>query len=314
MNYALDASLLGALRCFETAAHHLSFTQAAAATNLTQSAISQQIRSLEDRLGYPLFIRRGRGLVLTHKGNVLAKAVTECFADLSRTLQQLDLSHLPLNVNCLPSFALQWLMPRLTDFHRMHANCSVRLNAEFHILDFRSMLNAEIDVAIRYDPVEYDPALVQKLMPEYLVAVGTPEYLASHPSVTQGKLANDVVLLHDGAPWDGAPEFIEWHTWAKACMPQWTERLAGPQFNLASLSIAAALNHQGLAMGRIALIQDELRSGRLVKVSDSCIKAPASYVLLSRSPSEKRTALFASWLTQECRKFELSCIGRGGED
>ncbi|WP_322101923.1 hypothetical protein [Paraburkholderia sp. J41] len=145
-------------------------------------------------------------------------------------------------------------------------------------------------------------------MLEYLVPVCTPEYLLSHPSLMEGKLSPDVEFLHDGAPWDGAPEFVEWHTWARTCMPEWINRIGGPQFTLSSLAISAALNHQGVAMGRTALIQEELRTGRLVKALDMCATASARYVLLC-SLDERRSALVASWLMKECQRFESTRIG-----
>lgn len=303
MTLQLDSSLLGALRCFEVAARHLNFTKAAVETHLTQSAVSQQVRNLEDRLGYPLFVRQARGLALTHRGRELATATTRCLAELSRTLQQLDQTDLPLHVNCSPSFALQWLMPRLTDYQQSHPNHPVRLKADFHGLDLDAMLTGDIDVAIRYDPNAYDPAFSRELMPEYLVAVCTPEYLAGHEGLRNGELTRGVTFLHDAEPWEGAPAFIEWQTWTNAIQPEWTAHIAGPQFNLASLAIAAALNHQGIAIGRTALIDDELRNGRLFKVIDRYAAAPARYVLLNRTRDDTRTAKFVSWIEAECQRF-----------
>ncbi|RFU44897.1 LysR substrate-binding domain-containing protein [Paraburkholderia sp. DHOC27] len=307
----LDSSLLGALRCFEVAARHLNFTKAAAETHLTQSAVSQQIRNLEDRLGYPLFVRQARGLVLTHRGGELAVAATRCLAELSHTLQRLAQSDLPLHVNCSPSFALQWLMPRLSEYQQNSPDYPVRLKADFHGLDLNAMLASEIDVAIRYDPNAYDSGFARELMPEHLVVVGTPAYLARHEGLRNGELTEGVTFLHDAEPWEGAPAFIEWQTWTSAIQPGWTAHIAGPQFNLASLAIAAALNHQGIAIGRTALIEDELRSGRLVKVIDRHVVAPARYVLLNRTPDDTRTATFVSWIEAECQRFASGHSGDG---
>ncbi|WP_126282421.1 LysR substrate-binding domain-containing protein [Burkholderia stagnalis] len=306
MKLNLDSSFLGALRCFEMAGRHSSFTKAAAALNLTQSAISQQIRNLEDKLGYPLFKRQGRGLVLTEKGLQLYETTSNVFAEISHTVHRLSLSGTPLKVNCLPSVALQWLMPRLVEFHRDQPDISVRLQAEFQSLDRHLMIENDIDVAIRYYPDSHQQASEEVILDEYLVAVATPDYVAAHPSLATGALTDDLTFLHDAEPWVGAPEYIEWRAWAAACFPDWVERGAGPQFNLSSLAISAGLNHQGIVMTRTILIQEELRSGRLVKAFEQTVRAPGRYVLLCQEPNEPRTAAFSTWLKDECRRFELA--------
>lgn len=299
----LDGSILGALHCFETAGRLLSFTKTAQAFNLTQSAVSQQIRNLEDRLGYPLFVRQARGLRLTEKGAVLLGTMSGAFGDIQRTLQALGMSDAPLQVSCLPSLALQWLMPRLTAFHRQQPNVSVRVQAEFQVLDREAMETGDIDVAVRYDPVQYGRLHAEVILDEILFPVATPAYLARHPAFASGASPDGVVLLHDATPWVGAPEFVEWRTWLEAVRPAWLGHLDGPQFNFSSLAITAALNHQGVAMGRAALVHDELASGRLVDVFGVQVRAPARYMLLSRNPDDPRTAAFSNWLKAECVRF-----------
>lgn len=310
----LDSSLLGALRCFEAAARLLSFTQAAKALNLTQSAVSQQIRQLEERLGYRLFVRQARGLKLTSKGTALFETTSRALGEIQATLQRLGLSSAPLQVSCLPSFALQWLMPRLTEFHRQESDVSVRLKAEFQSVDRKAIQTDDIDVAVRYDPSTYAELRADVLLDEYLVAVATPEYLAQFPAFVAGVSLDGITLLHDASPWEGATEFIEWRTWMEGNWPQVTSRIEGPQFNLSSLALAAALSHQGVAMGRTALIHDDLRSGRLRIAFGKPVKAPARYVLLSREPHDRRTAIFADWLKQECQRFALDRQAMFGGD
>ncbi|WP_176039624.1 LysR substrate-binding domain-containing protein [Burkholderia stabilis] len=305
----LDGSILGALLCFETAGRLLSFTKTAQAFNLTQSAVSQQIRHLEDRLGYPLFVRQARGLKLTGKGEVLLGTMSGAFGDINRTLDALGMSDAPLQVSCLPSLALQWLMPRLTGFHRQQPNVSVRVKAEFQVLDRQAMESDDIDVAVRYDPVQYSRLHADAILDEVLFPVATPAYLAQHPAFVSGESLDGVVLLHDAAPWAGAPEFVEWRTWLEAVHPAWLAQLDGPRFNFSSLAITAALNHQGVAMGRSALVHDEIASGRLVDVFGAHVRAPARYVLLSRNPDDPRTAAFSDWLKAECARFDEARSG-----
>ncbi|WP_373457591.1 LysR substrate-binding domain-containing protein [Cupriavidus taiwanensis] len=316
MRMQLDSSVLGALRCFEAAGRLLSFTKAAESLSLTQSAVSQQIRHLEDRLGYVLFVRQPRNLKLTPKGEALFETTTRALHDIQQTIQKLGLPNAPLQVNCLPSFALQWLMPRLTEFHRDQPDVSVRLKAEFQALDRQSMDAEDIDVAVRYDPVHYSQLHADVLLDEYLIPVATPEYLAQHPGLSDGASLDGVVLLHDASAWIGAAEFVEWRTWLEAFHPEWLAHLEGPQFNLSSLAISAALNHQGVAMGRTALVYDELRSGRLVNVFGKHVRAPARYMLLTRNADDRRAAVFSTWLKAECGRFdaervELFSVGGG---
>lgn len=299
----INSSFLNALRCFEAAARLLSFTKAAQALSLTQSAVSQQIRHLEERVGYPLFVRRHRSLALTNKGEVLFECAARTFLDIEQTLKRLGPSGTPLQVNCLPSFALQWLMPRLADFHRLHPEITVRLKAEFQTLDRHAMLADNIDVAIRFDPGQYESLHANPILDEYLIPVASPEYLASYPAFAAGQSLGNVTLLHDAIPWIGAPEFIEWRTWLEAERPDWLGALGGIQFNLSSLAIGAALNHQGVAMARIALVLDEIRSGRLVNVFGRQVQAPAHYMLLTQRKDDRRVVVFSQWLMEECRRF-----------
>jgi len=135
MKSYLNSSMLGALKCFAVAGHSLSFTKAAAAMSITQSAISQQIRNLEQRLGYRLFLRHARGLILTANGAALLESVGKAFAAIEETLARLDVADTPLRVSCVPSFAMHWLMPRLVEFQRQQPQISIRLEAAFQAMD-----------------------------------------------------------------------------------------------------------------------------------------------------------------------------------
>ncbi len=294
------------LRYFLAVAEESHLTKAAARLGIRQPPLSQQIRQLEDRLGYLLFVRRQRGLKFTPKGESLFATVNRALGDIQHEIERLGLPTSALQVNCLPSFALQWLMPRLTEFHRLQPDVSVRLKAEFQPLDRKLMDEEDIDLAIRYDPARYSHLQADALLDEYLLVVATPEYLAAHPAFRTGQSLDGVEFLHDATPWVGAAEFIEWRTWLQAHQPGWLRRLDGPQFNLASLAIGAALNHQGVAIGRSAMVYDEIRSGRLVDVFGKHAPAPARYVLLSRRPDERRTRIFSEWLKSECRNFDVA--------
>ena len=293
-----------ALKTFEVAAQTLSFTQAAQQLNITQSAVSQQIRLLEQRLEFPLFLRQNRSLQLTERGQILFESVSRSFSDINQTLKRLQSRHNELHINCLPSLALQWLMPRLSDFHLSQPSIVVKLKAEFQNLDSQLMQNQQIDLGIRFDPNEVSDDFSEVLLDEYLIAVATPTYLAKHPDFAQGKSLTGITLLHDAMPWIGAPAYIEWQTWLKQIKPEWLTQLDGIEFNLSSLAISAALNHQGVAMGRSALIYDELVSGRLINVFETAVPSTASYKLLYPSGNNPDVEIFTQWLKQQAKAFK----------
>src|SRR5215470_3340986 len=128
---------LNALRCFDVAARHLSFTKAAAELNVTHSAVSHQIKALEEWLGSPLFRRVNRGLVLTDAGQAYLKPVRDSFERLGEATRRLKVRERsgPLTLSVMPSFAAKWLVPRLGRFRRRHPDIDVRISATSELVD-----------------------------------------------------------------------------------------------------------------------------------------------------------------------------------
>ena len=299
----VDSSILATLRCFEAGGRLLNFTRAAEELHITQSAVSQQIRLLEARLGFALFVRRPRSLQLTPKGQVLLKSVGTALHDIGVTIERLRTQRSELRVSCLPSLALHWLVPRLTNFYQHHSEIPVRLTADLHALNRQKMETESLDLAIRYEPPDCAPPEAEPLMKEFLFPVATPEYLARHLAFQSGETCKGITFLHDASPWAGAPEYCEWQFWLQAEHPEWLKHLAGPQFNLASLMISAALNHQGVALGRTAIALDEIKTGRLINVFSKYVPASANYILLYPRSLNPQVALFRDWLKSECKRF-----------
>lgn len=300
----LAPSILTWLRCFEAAARHDSFTRAGQELNLSQGAVSQQIRQLEQWSGATLFHRLPRRLQLTPQGLQLKAEVEPALRRIEQAVAAMRTTAAPIHVNCSPSFALRWLMPRLGDFMRSHPEVDIRLTAEYHRLDRATFAHSGMHVAIRCDPLEYDDLDVHHLMDEYLLPVASPAVQERHPVLERAGDFEGVTLLHDVAAWAGAPEHTEWQYWLDEAGDRSVNPRRGLHFNLADLAIAAALAGEGVAMARLSLVMDDLAKGRLVPLSRKLVRSPARYALLAIDHMDRRIAAFSEWLQQECQRFD----------
>lgn len=306
MTAALSPSLLAWLRCFDAVARHRSFTLAARELHVTQGSISQQVRKLEDYLGVTLFDRGGKPLALTPEGERLARASGQAFASLGQAVGALRRSparDTPLNLSCSPSFALLWLAPRIGDLLQGRDGLSVRIQGEFHGLDRAGMAASGIQAGIRFDPGHYADLQAEPFLDEWLVPVAAPQFLRSHPDLRGiGDLAPQR-MLHDESPWQDAPPHTEWDTWLDAVGAPRPGRHGGASFNLSQLAMVAALTGQGVAMGRLALVHDELASGRLVAPFPFAVRSPASYHFLQGPAPSPGHEHLRQWLHAAGARF-----------
>lgn len=301
----LNASVISWLRCFEAAARAGSFTQAAAELRLTQGAISQQVRELEERLGVALFRRLPRQLQLTEEGKQLRDAATGAFDALELALSRLQDSRGegPLALSCYSSFALLWLMPRIGDFYREHPEIDLRVSAEFHALEMATLLQEKIDAAIRYDLGGYRDLESMPLLDEYLVPVATPAFLRANPGLRGPGNLDGSMLLHDALAWPGIEPEAEWRCWLAEAGVEVPSLSQGRRFNLSQLAVAAALDGQGVAMGRVALVLEHLRAGSLVPLFGLAVRSPAAYRLVHLAQPRPRVGDLARWLRDQCETF-----------
>lgn len=299
MAHTLSPSLLAWLRCFDAVARNRSFTLAAQELHVTQGSISQQVRKLEDYLGVALFDRNAKPLALTLEGARLDRASGQAFESLGQAVGALRRSparDAPLNLSCSPSFALLWLAPRIGDLRQGQAGLSVRIHGEFHGLDRAGMAASGIEAGIRFDPGHYADLQAERFLDEWLVPVAAPQFLRGHPGLRDSADLQPQWMLHDESPWQNAPSHVEWDTWLDAVGAPRPGRHSGACFNLSQLAMVAALTGQGVAMGRLALVHDELASGRLVAPFPFAVRSPASYhVLLGPAPSAGHAQL-RQWL------------------
>jgi LysR family glycine cleavage system transcriptional activator len=291
---------LNALRAFEAAARHLSFTRAAAELNVTQAAISHQIKALEDHLGVPLFRRLNRALLLTDAGQMLFPAARDALDGLAAVSARLRESEAggTLTVSTLPSFAVTWLVPRMSHFQDRHPDIDLRISAKEHLVDFA---RDGIDVAIRFGRGHWPGVRADWMADEALAPVCSPTLAQRlrHPSDLRA-----ATLLHeDMLPLDAFPT---WRTWLDAAGVRDLDPERGPRFSHTHLMLQAAINGRGVALGQVRLIGDDLASGRLVEPFAFRLSTGFAYwVCFPPSSAERpKVSAFRKWVMEEIAAAE----------
>ncbi|WP_157267914.1 LysR substrate-binding domain-containing protein [Azohydromonas aeria] len=306
MDSKLSPSLLAWLRCFEAAARCMSFTRAAAELCVTQGAVSQQVKQLEGWLQRPLFLRSPRALVLTPEGQWLATVLRESFQAIEGTLAQLRVRAPagPFALSCDPSFAMGWLTPRLGDFFRAHPEVGLRVSGEFHALDRERMARDDVAAALRYDLGRYGDLQATPILDEWLLPVASPAFMAANPQLRSPADLSAPLLLHDSSAWAGAGPYEEWSQWLDAAGVAVPALEQGRHFNLSQLALGAALAGQGIAMGRAALVLDDLESGRLVAPFGAPVRSRGAYHFVTPLQRDSdQSALVLAWLQAQAAQF-----------
>lgn len=304
MQKSLTPSILAWLRAFDAVARHASFTRAADELSVSQGAVSQQVKSLEQALRVPLFRRSASCMALTPEGRRLAAVVGTAYNSVRIVLEELtkpsSLGTVPLS--CSPSFAIRWLTPRLPRLPIHYSEANVELIGEFHVLTRARMQSEGLEVAIRYDNANYPDLDATPFLDEYLLPVASPAFLARHPNIASVADLDGRLLLHDTRPWDGAQE-EEWQTYLNSTSLAIPNPSSGKRFNLSQLAITSALSDEGVAMGRLALVLDDLEAGRLVPIRGPVVRANAAYKFITAPDRKKRITAVEKWLEAESITF-----------
>lgn len=284
---------LNGLRAFEAAARHMSFTQAASELNVTQTAISHQIKRLEEELGVKLFIRQNRALSLTPEAKEYLPGIRAAFNDLRLATDRLlrkDDSNV-LTVSTLASFAAKWLLPRMSAFQEAHPGIDVRITTSMALVDFRS---GDVDAAIRYGRGQWQGLRADWLMADKVFPVCSPALLAGKKPLKKPEDLADHVLLHSSSSNDD-----DWRLWLTAAgLPTNLSKQPGVTFDLIFMTIQAAIDGLGIAMGRTSYVQDDIAKGRLVVPFEFTLPVDAGFYLVSpqsRADPPKLVA-FRNWL------------------
>jgi LysR family transcriptional regulator, glycine cleavage system transcriptional activator len=295
---------LDLIQGFEAAARTLSFTKAAEELFITQSAVSRQIRALEDHLGVALFERRPRSLQLTEQGRTLHRAATEFLERLQETANRLrsDGGTPHLTVTTTGGFASLWLIPRLRSFTALHPDVDVRISASYKTVNLERSL---VDVAVRYCQAEEAPEDAIRLFGEELFPICSPALMSdnAHPVRTLSDLEQHA-LLHI----DEARGPLDWDTWLAAQGHAGLRPAASIRFDNYEQMIQAALSGQGVAMGIGRLVSGLIDAGRLVAPFSRSMIGSRSYFVIRSTVTRDRPHVqaFVDWLVEEAKAALVS--------
>lgn len=246
---------LNALRAFEAAARHGSFTRAAEELSVTQGAVSRQIKQLETQLDVILFHRMHKRLELTDQGMLLLPPLTQAFDTMTRAVDRLKSQSRDLSLKIHPTFAIRWLIPRLHHFQSMYPDIRVRLTTSSLNVDFS---HENFDAGITHLGKEVPGVVREKILKERLVPVCSPELMAAGPAIDSPDDLRRHTLLHN------SPDLREWRAWADQRGVDGLSLERGQIFEVDDAALQAATAGLGVALGDIFLVREALDSGRLV--------------------------------------------------
>lgn len=303
LNRSRDLPSLDLLKGFEAAARNLSFTKAAAELFVTQSAVSRQVKALEDQLGVALFRRRHRELRLTEEGQTLYKTASDALRLLRDVAGKLGARTAGmLTVTTTVSFAALWLVPRLNDFRRAHPGIDMRLAATNEIQD----LDREgIDVAIRYCTPKAAGEGAVRLFGEMVFPVCSESALAGRKLKVPQDLSGHVLLHYDDPerryPW------LSWEVWFELTQTQGVKPSGTLRFSHYDQLIQAAIDGQGIALGRTRFVDKWVKLGKLIlPFGKRYMRSPADsrayFIVFPRGAGTRpEAAEFSRWLLEVAR-------------
>ncbi|GAB1439780.1 transcriptional regulator GcvA [Providencia sp.] len=282
---------LNALRVFDAAARHLSFTKAAEELFVTQAAVSHQMKSLEDFLGLKLFRRRNRSLLLTEDGQSYYLDIKEIFSSLNEATRKLQARSAKgaLTVSLSPSFAIQWLVPRLSGFNQAYPGIDVRIQAVDREED---KLADDVDVAIFYGRGNWSGLRTDRLYAEYLMPVCSPSLLTGGNQLKNPEDLAKHTLLHDSSRRD-------WQAYVKQLELQNVVNVQqGPIFSHSAMVIQAAVHGQGIALTNNVMAKNEIDAGRLVcPFSEVLVSKNAFYLVCQENQADLgKISAFRQWI------------------
>lgn len=291
---------LNALRAFEASARHQSFSAAAAELHVTSAAVGQQVRTLESWLGVALFSRASSGtarLVMTDVAREALPDIREGFNRLRMGLARLKEGSLStgLTVTVSPAFAAKWLLPRIEDFQRAYPQTDVLLDTNLRPVDF---IAEGMDIGVRYGSGHWPGLTATKLMNEEMYPVCAPTYPLLKGGRLSAKKLSQATLIHD-LSMAGDPNYPTWRTWLDTCGYPDINAEHGLRINNSAAVLQAAIDGQGLALGRSVMLRDDLEAGRLVRpFGESSRPLDFAYYIVHRPEVAELAKIkaFSEWL------------------
>jgi LysR family glycine cleavage system transcriptional activator len=285
---------LQAVQSFEAAARHQSFSRAADELSVTHGAVSHHIRNLEERLRVKLFARSGRGVVLTETGQALSLKLRQGLSLIEQAFEEAHQRKAwrTLTVSVLPAFAARWLIPRLGDFERANKGrqaIDINVRATQEVVD---LTRDGIDVAIRYGSGNWPGLKVLKLRDEILFPVCGRNFNGGRFPATAQEIAKGPLLRHTRQAW---------MPWFKAAGLKRAEPARGLSFNEAGGLLQAAEAGHGIALARKTMVEQDVLTGRLVRLSDIEVTDIYGWYAVWRdgTPRAGEVAVFCDWLLQQ---------------
>ena len=291
---------LNALRAFESAARHMSITVAAEELHVTPGAVSRQIKLLEELLNAELFSRTHRQISLTPQGDDYFRSVTRAIDAIRGATQQLTKrsQHRQLKVRAYTTFAMRWMIPRLSGFHAAHPDIEILLTASLDEVDFKK---DDLDAAIRLGNGNWPGAKSHRLVSNILTPVASPGLVRSGPPLSNPLDLRGHTLLHSIARPD------DWARWLESVgVSGAIDARGGMTYQSSAMAYAAAAEGQGLAMAQLFLVERDLASGVLVTpFKESIDMGDYTYYLVtpSHKPETPYMVTFRTWLLQQ---FDLT--------
>lgn len=289
---------LNPLRAFEVAARHLSFTRAAEELFVTPSAVSHQIKTLEESLGIALFTRDAKSLSLTAAGKAYLPGVQQAFKQLAHATHQLQTQGMPaLKINVPPTFAVKWLIPRMDRFMKAHPEIDLKVSTSKHMVDFA---REDFDLAVRYGRGRYPGLHSELCLPVEVFPVCSPALMrGEHPLHTPADLRFHT-LLHDDSTYSDVSN-PHWAMWLEHAGVTEVDATRGPSFWPSHLVINAAVDGLGVALAKKNWVLKDLADGLLVRPFDISLPVEFSYFIVypEERVHDRRIAAFVDWVRQE---------------
>lgn len=284
------------LRSFECAARQESFTLAAEELHLTQSAISRQVKELEQAIGTDLFRRVGRRVVLTDAGRNLATELAVDLENIRQTVLRAVASGnqgSSLRIAVLPTFASRWLIPRLPGFCRLHPDVTINLATRLKPFD---MARERFDIAIHFGADDWPDTKMLRIFEEEMIAVCSPEFQARH-NIVDADLLEKLPLLHlETRP-------MAWAEWFAKFGISDKRVWSGQQFDQFSMLIAGALASLGAALLPKYLIENELQNGSLIRLGDQNLQTKNGYFIVTTAGhNQPQVEAFSKWIKRAARQ------------